>query len=150
MRINILLLILIVQQSASQQQSFYKMLNFRASLRHHNNEIANPRAWTTPLKNETRAYYFANYFPMTQFYSMDGIDLEFRSNDLLDRRMPKNIFDYKRKKSPPNSNREKLTNLLNNYKQVPIQPEMNLEEGNKNRAHLFGFWTNYLARIWFY
>ena len=157
MRKNIILLILIVQQAACLHQSFYKLLNHRASL-HPNNAIARSGEFS-PLErpfvrssppDETRHQYFANSYPRT-LYSMDDIGPVLRQDDrsieALDQRMPNNIFFAKRNKSPDSFNLEKLTHLLNNYNQNPIQPKMDIEAaGNKKRTHLFGFWTNYLAR----
>ena len=49
-------------------------------------------------------------------------------------------------KRPNESSMEKLQRLLNSYIVSPNKSITNGEDGTKKRNHLFGFWTNYLAR----
>ena len=149
MKINILLVILIAQQTVCLHQSFFNLLNRQATLRRQN-EIATAGILSSPVNNENKVQYFANSYPKIMD-PLDGngliIGQEYRPVEVDEQRMPKSTFASKRKRRPQSFHLAKLTNLLDNYDNNLMNTEITRPEGgNKKRTHLFGYWTNYLAR----
>ena len=145
MRKNILLLIVIIQQAVCAHQSIFDLFHYR-SPHNYNDDFEKPLEYPSSVNDEpvlhpidrpptAGLHTIARTWPVMRQNA--------HSNDGQYREVPSNIVPSTRRKRPDNSNMEKLTYLLNNYNP---RPKINREEGNKKRTHLFGFWTNYLAR----
>ena len=148
MRIIILLLIVIIQQSACVNLSLFDILRIRtqdsevnefAKRTKKHNLIPEENVFETDSQPAVSGIYPSpRGWPQMQDDEISEIS--------PDRTAPLSIYKNMRTKRPDKSHMDKLTYLLNNYRENPEPPEINFEEGNKKRTHLFGFWTNYLAR----
>ena len=148
MIINILWFIVVIQQTACSHYSNYKtstypllknidnefnkLLDSRLSL-----DVDTTRPFVDKLLRESPFRVVMNWPKMTQ---EDG------SLDILHRNMPFEYLQSTRRKRQNNLSLEKLNDLLNNYSPDPDTPKNIQDENNKKRTHIFGFWTNYLAR----
>ena len=148
MRIIIILLIVIIQQSACVNLSLFDILRIRTQ-----DSEANEFAKLTKNRNlitDENVFETDSQPAVSGFYPSPRTWPETQDDELLEisqeRTAPLSIFKNRRHKRLDKSHMDKLTYLLNNYRENPEPPEINYEEGNKKRTHLFGFWTNYLAR----
>ena len=145
MRKNIFLLIVIIQQAVCLHQSIFE--HFRLRIPHnYNDDFEKPMEYPSSVNDGPVLH--PNYKPPKA--ALDTVARPWRvlrpnaqSNDVQYREIPSNMVPSNRRKRPDASNLEKLTYLLNNYNP---RPKINREVANKKRTHLFGFWTNYLAR----
>ena len=145
MRINIFLLIVIIQQAVCVHQTIFDLSRHRLP-QNHDDDFDKPMEYQLALSDD---YYFQSvdkpskesvYAPGTTRPLMKQ-NSHYKIVQYQD--VPRTVGHSTRRKRPSSSNMEKLTYLLKNY-----NPARNIDReiGNKKRTHLFGFWTNYLAR----
>ena len=149
MRIIVFLLIAILQRSSCVNESLLDILNIPRHdkekdnfLTHTdtNDSLRDGNGFQIDAKPDSEGFFHG-----TRMWPMMKQDK--RSNRYPYQNVPPlSVFKSIRRKRPDKSHMEKLAYLLNNYRENVEPPEINFEEGNKKRTHLFGFWTNYLAR----
>ena len=149
MRIIVFLLIAILQRSSCVNESLLDILNTPIQDNEKDNFLTHTDT-DDSLRDENGLQVDAkpdseDFFHGTRMWPLMKQDK--RSNSYPYQKVPPlSIFKSIRRKRPDKSHMEKLAYLLNNYRENVEPPEINFEEGNKKRTHLFGFWTNYLAR----
>ena len=148
MRIILFLLIVILQRSACVNESLIEILrspiksNEKDAFAPHTNiynALKDEDDFRVDIQPDAKGF---NHGPLI----WPGMKQDKRSSNYPYQKVPLSIFKNIRRKRPDKSHLQKLNYLLNNYREDVEPPEVNFEESNKKRTHLFGFWTNYLAR----
>ena len=149
MIINILWFIVVIQQTACSHYSNYKTSTYPL-LENINNEFNKQKLDSRlPLDVDTTMPFVDKPLresPFRLVMNWPKMRQEDGSLDLLHRNMPSDYLQSTRRKRRNNLSLEKLNDLINNYSPNPDTPKIIQDENNEKRTHIFGFWTNYLAR----